>query len=139
VGKDLSQQQPPPPPPPLPTKRTGYPLAAGTLAIIASGIEAPLIVLLFVGAVGSLWVLMGVFGLVVFAFGLTGGIFSIVRKHFGLSIFGMSLLTLMGFFRLLLPALFGEPLIVGLYVGIPIIIPSILSVIFAALSKSEFT
>ncbi len=81
---------------------------------------------------------MGVFGLVVFAFGLTGGIYSIIRKHFGLSIFGMSLLTLMGFFRLLFPALFGE-WIIGLYAGIPIIIPSILSVIFAAMSKDEFT
>ncbi len=134
----MSQQQPPPPPPPIPTKRTGYPIAAAILAIIASGIEARYIVFLFVGAPGSLWVLIGIFAVVVFAFGLTGGIFSIGRRHFGLSIFGMSLLTLMGFFALLIPALFGE-LNSGLYVGIPIIIPSILSVIFTAISKSEFT
>lgn len=134
----MSQQQPPPPPPPIPTKRTGYPLAAGTLAIIACGIAARFIVFLFVGAPGSLWVFIGILGILVFAFGLTGGIFSIGRRRFGLSIFGMSLLTLTGFFALLIPALFGE-LISGLYLGIPIIIPSILSVIFAAISKGEFT
>ena len=81
---------------------------------------------------------MGVFGILVFAFGLTGGIFSIRRRRFGLSIFGMSLLTVMGFFMLLVPALFGE-LFGALLLGMPIVIPSILSVIFAAVSKDEFT
>jgi len=81
---------------------------------------------------------MGVFGILVFAFGLTGGIFSIRRRRFGLSIFGMSLLTVMGFFVLLVPALFGE-LFGALLFGMPIVIPSILSVIFVALSEGEFT
>ena len=81
---------------------------------------------------------MGIFGILGFAFGLTGGIFSIRRRRFGLSIFGMSLLIIMGFFVLLVPALFGSPFI-GFLFGMPMIIPSILSVIFVAVSKSEFT
>jgi hypothetical protein len=123
--------------PPPPIERTGFPIAAGILTIIASSLAALIGILLF-GAVGLLWVFTGIFGIFVFAFGLTGGIFSLLRRHFVLSIFGMSLLTVMGFFVLLVPALFGSPFI-GLLFGMPILIPSILSVIFAAISKGEFT
>jgi hypothetical protein len=129
----LSQQQPPP----LPRNRTSYPIAAGILTIIASCLA------LFTGirvlrAVGLLWVFMGIFGILVFAFGLTAGIFSINRRRFGLSKFGMSLLAAMGFFVLIVPALFGE-LFFPLLFGMPIIIPSILSIIFVSISKDEFT
>jgi hypothetical protein len=89
-------------------------------------------------AISLLGVFIGIFGIFVFAFGLTGGIFSIRRRHYALSIFGMSLLIVLGFFALLLAALLGS-LFIGLLFGIPIIIPSILSVIFAAISKGEFT
>jgi hypothetical protein len=133
----LSQEPPPPPPPTQPRKTTGYPIAAGILAIIASCLSL-FIGIRFFRAVGLFWVFMGIFGILVFAFGLMAGISSIRRRHFGLSIFGMSLLTAMGFFMLLVPALFGE-LFGALLFGMPIVIPSILSLIYAALSEGEFT
>jgi hypothetical protein len=134
LGKDLSQELPPPT---TPRKRTGYPIAAGILTIIASCLTLYFGIRFF-RAVGLFWVLMGIFGILAFAFGLTAGIFSIRRRRYGLSIFGMSLLTFMGFLMLLVPASFSA-LLTALLFGLPLLILSILSVVFAAMSKDEFT
>ena len=129
--------QEPPPPSTTPRKGTGYPIAAGILTTIASCLTLYFGIRFF-RTVGLFWVFMGIFGILAFAFGLTAGTSSIRRRRYGLSIFGMSLLTFMGFFMLLVPALFGE-LFTALLFGLPLLILSILSVIFAAMSKDEFT
>jgi hypothetical protein len=70
----------------------------------------------------------GMLGIIAFAFGLTGGIFSLKRKRIAFSIFGMSLLITSGIMMTI-------PLWVF---GLPIAVLSILGVIFAAISKGEF-
>ncbi|MEM3623077.1 MAG: hypothetical protein QXR76_04840 [Candidatus Bathyarchaeia archaeon] len=83
--------------------------------------------------------LMGIFGLIGFAFGLTGGILTLRRKSFQLAIIGISLILVSGFITILASTTEPYGYIGGVIFGIPVIILSILSLIFTSISKSEFT
>ena len=136
-----------------PTKKTGFPIAGGILAIIGSCIAAFIgILMLMVSAFRSdayyyaydpylRYFFIGFFGVLGFAFGMTGGIFSLKRKHFALSIIGISLLLLSGFVTLLAFALMipYASIWAGLLFGLPIILLSLSGLIFTATSKGEFT
>ncbi|MEM3578476.1 MAG: zinc-ribbon domain-containing protein [Candidatus Bathyarchaeia archaeon] len=128
------------------SKKTGFPIAGGILGIIASCI------CIFVGILGILtsaqpyypysrfgMLLMGIFGLIGFAFGLTGGILTLRRKSFQLAIIGISLILVSGFITILASTTEPYGYIGGVIFGIPVIILSILSLIFTSISKSEFT
>jgi hypothetical protein len=142
--------------PSLSRKQTGFPMAAGILTIIAACICAIVGIFGTVAFVGSIQapvryvsfsvyfytanyqlLFVGIFGILAFAFGWTGGIFSIKGEHFALSIVGISLVLVSGFVTMI-----AFPLIEygswGLLFGLPVVILSILSGIFTAISKGEF-
>jgi uncharacterized membrane protein (DUF485 family) len=66
-----------------------------------------------------------------------GGIFSIKGEHFALSMVGISLVLVSGFVTMIAFALveYGSW---GLLFGLPVVILSVLSGIFTAISKGEF-
>lgn len=133
-------------------RKTGFPIAAGILTIIASSITILMVAAVLVGSaqlsVYSYYQTVYIAGILsvcvwnvlAFSFGLTGGIFSIRRKHFGLSIFGISLLLTSGFTTIVVfEAIAGSAWISGLLSGFPIIILAMLSIIFDSVSKNEFS
>jgi len=115
-------------------KTTGYPIAGGILGIIASCL------CIFVGFISLIsphgWgmFLAGLFNLIGFAFGLTGGILTLRRKTFPLAIIGISLILTASVITM--SASLIEPFLIVF--GLPISILSILSLIFTAISKNEF-
>jgi DNA-directed RNA polymerase subunit RPC12/RpoP len=118
-------------------KTTGYPIAGGILGIIASCL------CIFMGIIGLIdstyyydefVFFMSVFNLIGFAFGLTGGILTLRRKNFPMAIIGISLILTSSVITM--SATFGSPFLIVF--GLPISILSILSLIFTAISKSEF-
>ncbi len=136
----------------FPTKRakTGFPIAGGILAIIASCTCIIFAVLGIMGFASTLsyryyspyyWaLLMGILGAVAFAFGLAGGIMSLRRKHFVLALVGACFLLLQGFTTILAIGIEGiDALAYGVLVGTPTIVLSVLSLIFIAISNREFS
>lgn len=131
-------------------KKTGFPITAGILTILAACI-CSFVGVLFMGAYvwysvqvfheGLEVFITGFFGILGFAFGLASGILSLRRKHFALSIAGLSLLILSGFVIIFGFAMRGyrTALSDGLIFGVPIIALAILSLIFVAISKQEFS
>jgi hypothetical protein len=135
--------------PEIEIRRSGLPIAGGVLGIITA------CACLFIGIISTiafaalsyyyyyyylqygLW-FIGAFAFIGFAFGLIGGIFALKRTCFELAITGASLLLLSGFINIL--ALTAHPYIgfVFAILGIPIVILSTLSLIFIAMSKTEF-
>jgi hypothetical protein len=128
---------------------TGFPIAAGILTIIAASLTIvnALLLVIQIGNFSSIIyyfehnlpflvfaLFVGIWNFVAFGLGLTGGIFSIKRKHFTLSIVGISFLIVSGVFSLLGTGLSGW----WMMIGIPVIILGILSVIFIGVSKNEF-
>jgi hypothetical protein len=130
-------------------KRTSLPIAAGILTIIAA------CACLIVGIIGLIvfalslipqLLIQGVIAVLAFAFGLTSGIMSLKRKHFAMTAFGACLIIVAGFVNLLVfgvPMGFGYtssiyPILMSLSFGVPILVPSILSIIFVFLSRREF-
>jgi hypothetical protein len=82
---------------------------------------------------------MGVLGTLAFALGLTGGILTLRRSHFALPIIGESLILLSAFVTMILFSAAGyDAWIVGLLFGLPVMILSILRIIFTGISKKEF-
>jgi membrane protein implicated in regulation of membrane protease activity len=70
---------------------------------------------------------------------LTGGIFSLKRKYFALSIIGMYLVFVSGVATMIAFALAEySSWVTGLPFGLPVVILSILSVVFTSISKGEF-
>ena len=136
-------------------KHTGFPIAAGVLAIVAACIS------IFLGIVGIMifaywsgyyyysgyygmtnywFVVMGVFGILAFGLGLSGGIFTLRRSQFALSIIGESLVLLSAFVTMISFVVAGYGAwITGLLFGLPAMILSILSIIFTGISKKEFS
>jgi hypothetical protein len=126
-------------------KRTPFPTTAGILTIIGSCIAIVMGIIYLVAALFSVgyaygytygyfyglsvyYLITGILGIIAFAFGLTGGIFSLKRKRLAFSIFGMSLLIASGIMMAMPVWVF----------GLPIVVLSILSIIFVAISKGEF-
>ena len=82
---------------------------------------------------------MGAFGILGCALGLTGGIFTLMRRRFELCITGMVLIMISGFvtvgaFVLILWNGWG----IGLLFGLPSVVLSVLSIIFASVSRGDF-
>ena len=131
-------------------KRSGLQIAAGVLTIIGACISisvgliglVPFVLFfrtpLIYGSI-SYFLAMGIFCVFAFAFGLMSGIFTLRRKHFKLSIIGVSLVLASGF---VITMSFGElgssALVSGLAFGIPVVVLSLLGLIFAAISRNEF-
>lgn len=135
-------------------KRSGFPVAAGILTIIGACL------IIIVGSLGllSFWLamsqgsfglyyspsilyylVMGIFDSLAFAFGLAGGICAVRRRRFALAIAGAILLLVSGLVTIAVFALQGYYTIVfGAMFGLPVLILSILAVIFVAASKGEF-
>lgn len=128
-------------------KNTPFPIVAGAFTTLASCMTLVIGIFFIAGALfssvfayefGTVWIsnypinvyllVAGILEIIAFAFGLTGSIYSLKRRRLALSIFGMSLLLASG-------AMIALPMLIY---GLPIAILSILSVIFVAISKSEF-
>jgi len=131
-------------------RKTGFPIAAGILTILAACIFVP-IGALFIGAYvwysiqghpeGIEVVITGLFSILGFAFGLASGILSLKRKHFAVSIAGVSVIILSGFAIIFGMATrrYRQAVTDALTFGVPIIGLAILSLIFVAVSKKEFS
>jgi len=119
-------------------KRTGFPMAGGILLIIAAvfcfltGFLLPLTAAYY-SWIGSLIIL--IFGIWGFAIGLAGGIYSLKRNHFSIAIIGSAFVLVYACVNIGV-SLFSH-VIYALF-GILILILSILSIIFIAVSKNEF-
>jgi len=121
-------------------KRSGYSLTAGILTIISSCISMG-IGLLYVLLVSTtlryypsgsqiLFITATVLSILAFAFGLAGGIFALKRERIKLTVFAMSLLLTSG-----------VAVMVAWYLlpfAIPVVILSIISIVFVSVSKSDF-
>jgi ABC-type multidrug transport system permease subunit len=142
-------------------ERKRFPRAAGILAIAASLIALAESLLFFWGA-SQTWVFThsnyygwrvlgvsffyylatGIFGVISFFFGLASAIFISERKRMKFSIFGLSLLVTCGVIIFLLVFVIGsaslsDVLLVSLF-SLPILVPSVLGIVFVTLSKAEF-
>jgi hypothetical protein len=121
-------------------KRTASTAIAGVLTSIAAYVS---FFLFLIGMVGFLfdvnyeWLFVGAFSFLGFAFGLTGGILMLMRKHFLLSVIGMISLVVSGFVAILQYVVNGGNAAIAL--GLPIFVLAILSIVFVAVSKGEFT
>ena len=135
--------------PPVRVKRSGFPVAAGVLTIIGAcvaAISGILGMIAFYTTINYSYyyhqyesLVMGVFGILGCALGLTGGIFTLMRRRFVLCIIGMVLIMISGFvtvgaFVLILWNGWG----IGLLFGLPSIFLSVLSIIFASVSRGDF-
>ena len=134
-------------------RRTIFPKLSGILTIIASCISLIFGIITSFAIIswllgnpngGILWALSVLFGYVGFAVGLTAGIFLLKRTHFEFSLSTICFLlisSLLFIFTSLLPL--GSGTIMGvflvLYMALPMLIISILSIIFTSISKGEFT
>ena len=139
---------------PAPSKKeTGFPIAAGILITVAACISAIVGIIGMIAFEGSIVTVsfqssfstnyplfyVGIFGILGFSFGLTGGIFSLKRKYFALSIIGMYLVFVSGVATMIgFEAAEYSSWVTGLPFGLPVIILSSLSVIFITISKGEF-
>jgi hypothetical protein len=118
-------------------KRSAFPTAGGILAIIGSCIAIITGIAGLASATGyyndfGAYMIMGIFGILAFAFGLTAGILTLKRRVFALAIIGISLLLVSGVITsIAIPY-------AGWIFGLPIAILSILAIIFTAISKREF-
>jgi hypothetical protein len=125
-------------------KRTLFPKTAGILTITGSVLAIAISMLYLSAASISLgyrpgyinglneyylyYLATGIFGTISFPFGLTSGIFALKHKRLAFSIFGLSLLITCG-------VMMSIPLFIF---GLPILVLSILSIIFVVISKTEF-
>ena len=123
-------------------KSSNLPLAGGILAIIDA------CVCVFVGVLGTLlyassmyryhWLfLLALIAFVGFVFGLFGGIAALEKKYFEIALLGTSLLMLSGLVDVVVMAA-ARHILLATLVGTPVLILSILSLIFIAVSRTEF-
>ena len=140
-----------------PQKRTLFPRAAGILSIAASLITIYVSAMLIHGVLLTwefthayyydwrilgvsffYYLATGVFGVISFFFGLTSGIFASERKRIKFSLLGLSLLITCGVMIFLSFFILGSSILLVSIFGLPILVPSVLSIIFVAKSKAEF-
>jgi len=118
------------------------PLAGGILAIIDACICA------FVGILGVLmyassfyrhdWLLLGLIAFVGFVFGLIGGIAALKKIYYEIALLGTSLIMLSGFVDVIAFAAARHRAFLEATLGIPVLILAILSLVFIAISRTEF-
>ena len=133
-------------------RSTSLPTAAGVVIIMAATISAlygllgTLNIVLELGRIGSNINLSfeilfeGFFGVLAFAFGLTGAIFAFGRRHFALSMFGTGLVLFYGLGMMASVWIYRYGLlsIFVIIVVLPMIFLSLLGVVFLAVSRREF-
>ena len=123
-------------------KSSNLPLAGGILTIIDACL------CLFIGIVGVLryawsfynypWLLfLGLTAFLGFAFGLVGGIAALKRKLYEIALLGVSVIMLSGFVDVVALAARHRILLEAL-LGMPVLILAILSLVFIAISRTEF-
>ena len=130
-------------------RKTGFPIAAGILTVIASSVIALVAVATLISAIQLLsyrqnmtdvggFLAVSLLNFLAFAFGLTAGIFTLKRRQFVFSILGISLLLPAGFITILGYGLTGSAWTQGLLFGLPVVVLAILSIVFDSISKNEF-
>jgi hypothetical protein len=132
-------------------KRSGFQITAAVLTIVAAcfSVSAGLLGLVpfmltfgrfsFFATYAAYLLVMGVFNIFSFAFGLVSGLFTLRRKHFWWSIIGTSLVLASGFATIMSLGTSGvTSLLVGFVFGIPVVILALLGLVFAAVSRNEF-
>ena len=82
---------------------------------------------------GFRFIIIAIIEFIGFAFGLTGGILTLNRKMFPLALTGMALMMLAGIL------FFVVSLEWGVILGLPIVVLTVLSIIFISISRREFT
>jgi hypothetical protein len=135
----------------LAKRRSGLQVTAAVLTIIGASVSLSIGLLGLVPFVLSLsfrtyslygsisyFSIMGIFSVFAFAFGLVSSVFTLRRKHFVLSIIGISLVLASGFMIIMSFGAGYGTLASGLTFGIPVVILSLLGLIFAAISRNEF-
>ncbi|MGA9388097.1 MAG: hypothetical protein WBV70_04645 [Candidatus Bathyarchaeia archaeon] len=133
----------------FPNKRTSLPIVAGILTIIAACaclIAGIIGLIVFALSLLPQLLIQGAIAVLAFAFGLTSGIMSLKRRHFAMTAFGICLIVVAGFVNVLVfgvPMGFGYtgpiyPILMSISFGLPILVLSILSIIFIFLSRKEF-
>jgi hypothetical protein len=140
-----------------PQKRTPFPRAAGTLKVVASLI-AFVEGIWFLYSDSQTWVFthayyygwrvlgvsffyylaIGIFGLISFFFGFASYVFISERKRMKFSLFALSLLITCGVMIFLSVFIIGSSILLASLFGLPILVPSVLGIIFVAVSKAEF-
>ena len=138
-------------------RRTYFPISAGILTVIASCISCVLGIIgigmligmsvTLVGGSASFdsrffaWLLIAVFASLGFVVGLSSGIFSLRRRRFMFSLSGVSFLLIPSVgstITFLATGESGTGLLFALFLGLPMVVSSIFSVIFISVSKGEF-
>jgi MFS family permease len=123
--------------------KTGFPIAAGILAIISSSLIMVFSGLFVATAVlnfseySSQWVTSmsnGILGIAIFGFALAGGVMTLKRKNFILALIGTC-------FMIVESAIFMVVTggLAGIYAGIVVFALSVLSLIFTSISYKEFS
>ncbi len=79
----------------------------------------------------------GIIGIVAFAFGLIGGILALRRGHFPIVIIGFALLIVESLSLWLFNIEFGAWVIFAQF-GLPVLVMSLIGVVFAGVGRSEF-
>jgi hypothetical protein len=115
---------------------TSLPTAAGVVTVMAATISV------IFGTFGIMFAILfvGFFGVLAFAFGLTGAIFAFGRRHFALSMFGTGLVLFYGLGMMASVWIYHYGLlsIFVIIVVLPMIFLSLLGVVFLAVSRREF-
>ncbi|MCJ7469828.1 zinc-ribbon domain-containing protein [Candidatus Bathyarchaeota archaeon] len=124
-------------------KSSNLPLTGGILTIIDACL------CLFIGIVGVLryawsfynypWLLfLGLTAFLGFAFGLVGGIAALKKKYYEIALLGTSVIMLSGFVDVIAFAAARHRAFLEAALGIPVLILAILSLVFIAISRTEF-
>lgn len=130
-------------------RRTHFPIVAGILTIIASCVSCVFGIVGIGNVVGLaggkyfdswflVWLLIGVFGFFGFVVGLSSGVFSLRRKRFMFALSGMSFLFVPGILSTINFSAYRGGGMLALFLGLPMVISLIFSIIFIAISKGEF-
>lgn len=75
--------------------------------------------------------IVSLFELAAFIVGLMSGILILKRQYFSLSLIGISLVTVSGFFHTFIP-------VIGMFFGVPVLSLAFLALILSAASRKEF-
>lgn len=131
-------------------RRTHFPIAAGIITIIASCVSCVFGIIgsgNVVGLAGGnanfdswflVWLLIGVLGFSGFAVGLSSGIFSLRRKRFMFALSGMSFLFVPSILITINFSAYRGGMLFALFLGLPMVLSLMFSIIFIAISKGEF-
>lgn len=112
-------------------KKSNYPTAAGVLTIIAACICLSSGIIY---AWATNFPVFGIFGFLGFAFGLISGILALKRKVFSLVEIGVAIVMV----EAILSIFSFEEHVIGIIFGVPVLVLTILSMMFTEMSKREF-